>query len=312
MGERIQFLHYEDFWSITKKKLREHGQVMKVGLTPRELFHAHVNEVRKTGDIASAQMLYKQLGTELVWIEQQRPYYQVFPALMPMLLKLNLDVPCSAVREFHINPICVRLPENDPNKNFSFVDPETKEDRRVHGIIMAKAAVSEHMVEECVILVDFRERDGDGNFITVLAFAFDSDKSVEEMIRAAPIRHSFFDGMRVPPKIMENIYRLCCCVRLIGNDPDLVCPDILGADSGKWDAASADERIRLIERAHRKGKVGWNIGADIEVMPHIRRPHPALVWHGEGKKLAKIVLRKGAVVHRSKLTEMPHGYEGSD
>jgi hypothetical protein len=37
-----------------------------------------------------------------------------------------------------------------------------------------------------------------------------------------------------------------------------------------------------VDKAHRRGKVGWNVGRHIEVAPHYRRPHMALVWTGTG------------------------------
>jgi hypothetical protein len=55
---------------------------------------------------------------------------------------------------------------------------------------------------------------------------------------------------------------------------------------------------RYIEKAHRRGKIGWNVGRHIEVAPHYRRPHMALVWTGQGRTVPKIVPRRGSVVHR--------------
>ena len=50
---------------------------------------------------------------------------------------------------------------------------------------------------------------------------------------------------------------------------------------------------KYVDRARRRGKLGWNVGARIEVMPHYRRPHPALVWTGPGRAVPRIVMRKG-------------------
>ena len=35
--------------------------------------------------------------------------------------------------------------------------------------------------------------------------------------------------------------------------------------------------------------VVWNIGRGIEVIPHMRRPHPALMHTGHGRTIPKIV-----------------------
>jgi hypothetical protein len=43
--------------------------------------------------------------------------------------------------------------------------------------------------------------------------------------------------------------------------------------------------------------------------PHYRKPHPALYWTGEGRKIPKIVFRRGAIVQGKKLKEVPTGFE---
>ena len=35
--------------------------------------------------------------------------------------------------------------------------------------------------------------------------------------------------------------------------------------------------LKYVAKAHRRGKVGWNVGRRIEVAPHFRRPHMTLV-----------------------------------
>ena len=65
-----------------------------------------------------------------------------------------------------------------------------------------------------------------------------------------------------------------------------------------------------MERARQKGKRGWDVGRGVEVVPHYRRPHPALVWTGTGRQIPKIVMRSGAVVHRSVVGAVPAGFLG--
>ena len=50
---------------------------------------------------------------------------------------------------------------------------------------------------------------------------------------------------------------------------------------------------KYVDKAHRRGKVGWNVGRHIEVAPHYRRPHMALVWTGTGRAVPKIVPTAG-------------------
>ena len=68
---------------------------------------------------------------------------------------------------------------------------------------------------------------------------------------------------------------------------------------------------KYVEKAIRRGKRGWIVGAGIEVIPHLRRPHPALVWTEKGRSVPKIVMRKGSVVHRGGVEKLSSGLLGS-
>ena len=50
------------------------------------------------------------------------------------------------------------------------------------------------------------------------------------------------------------------------------------------------------------------MGRRIEVIPHYRRPHMALVWTGKGREMPKIMPRKGTVVHREVVERLPSGF----
>jgi hypothetical protein len=84
-------------------------------------------------------------------------------------------------------------------------------------------------------------------------------------------------------------------------------PDVLSKDRAKFDQ-TGDEKY--VAKAHRRGKVGWNVGRRVEVIPHYRRPHMMLAWTGPGGATPKIVPRRGSVVHRNVVEKVPTGYEG--
>lgn len=79
---------------------------------------------------------------------------------------------------------------------------------------------------------------------------------------------------------------------------DLVSREILNRDHGK------EITETVLNRARNNGKYGWSIGKDVN--PHWRQSHLCKVWYGTGKKLLKIILRKGSIVHREKIT-VAHG-----
>jgi hypothetical protein len=109
-----------------------------------------------------------------------------------------------------------------------------------------------------------------------------------------------------PDEIVENCARIACTLCLMAADPELVVPDVLNSDKSQF-AVTRDER--LVDKAHRRGKVGWDVGANIEVTPHYRNACPAaLYWTGEGRKVPRIRFRKGCFVHRQRLSEVPTGF----
>jgi hypothetical protein len=112
-------------------------------------------------------------------------------------------------------------------------------------------------------------------------------------------------GVQIPETLIDDCVRLCCSLCLLENDPSVIEPDVLTKDRDKFEA-SGDERY--VDKAHRRGKIGWNVGRRIEVAPHYRRPHMALVWTGHGRTVPKIVPRRGSVVHRELVEKVPSGF----
>lgn len=131
--------------------------------------------------------------------------------------------------------------------------------------------------------------------------------SLEKALHALPRDPSAFHGMQMPDEIRTACTKIACTICLLENDPSIIEPDVLSKDQMKYEL-NPDPAI--VERAHRRGKVGWIIGRNIEVIPHIRRSHPALMWTGHGRQIPRIVMRKGSVVHREIVEKVPTGFQG--
>mgnify|MGYP001572096132 CR=1 FL=1 len=222
------------------------------------------------------------------WIKASRPYYKVYPSITKALSKLNLDIPITSIPKLADHTIAVRFADQQ--------EPSAG-GHRLRSILMSRAEV--------------RYLDGRPNGEAfIILYVIDSD--VNQTLMRMPI----LPGLSIASSIArcENedeepisniVIRICMTLCLLGNDPSIINPEVLTDDQQKF-KESNDQR--LVAKARKRGVVGWNVGADYEVCPHYRRPHFALRHTGKGGAVSKIVPVKGAIVHRSKLTDVPTGY----
>lgn len=302
----MEFFKYIDSWTWGKR----FGLAEK--FKTRDEFWQFQSE---SSIVMKAAFVWRQTEMEKAWIKLERPYYQVYSAIIPMLLNLKLSIPCSALSHMTMQPVELRLPTVGNEELFQFKDVNSGQMHRVESIMFGIQDVptdhgSDDLCKGLVVFYDVGEKHDIGYPILMSKFfPLRDDLSLQEACDLLPKHHSYYEGVVIPESVILNVVKLCACVALIDQDPNIVSADILVDDMGKWDKASAEERIRLIEKAHRRGKKGWNIGKEIEVLPHYRRPHPAIVWTGKGRTAGKIIMRKGSIVHRNKVTSVPTGFE---
>lgn len=294
------FNKHQDLWGLLKKT------------NTRNLFESKESffEVYLEGAEANGNAFAFRRGLlEQQWEKLNRPYYNVFPAILPMLMKLKLDISCEALRNISIQPIEVRLPQDLKNSPLSWDNGAVKS--LLFGLqLMPSEVKSNELIEGLCICFDVGEKDQLGHpVMTFKFFPLRPDLTVDKAAELLPAHESLKIGLEIPDSIINSVVRLCACIALIDSDSDIITPDILVKDKPRWESASSTDRERMIATARRRGKVGWDIGASIEHAPHYRRPHPALVRVGKGRTLTRIVMRKGSVVHRGKLTSIPSGFD---
>ena len=105
-------------------------------------------------------------------------------------------------------------------------------------------------------------------------------------------------------ELIRIAIRLVAGVCLLSDDPDYVRAEVLVKDLLKYER-TGDQG--LVAKAKRRGIVGWSIGEHFETIPHFRRPHFGIRWTKKGRSVPKLVPIKGAIVHRSKLSDVPTG-----
>ena len=248
-----------------------------------------------------SKQFHNQLLNERDWERKRRPYYNLFPAIVPMLTRLDLDLD-SALIQPPLPVLCVRFPR-DPAKNplkFDWKGQEIAVRCILMGVINDGTGLS--------VLVDIGETMGEVGvpIYTYRNFPRRSGLTVEQSLASLGTNGLFADiGIQVPNVLVTDCIRLCCSLCLLENDPSVISPDVLADDRSKYEA-SGDQKY--VDKAHRRGKVGWDVGRHIEVIPHYRRPHLMLAWTGAGRAVPKVVPRKGSVVHREVVAKLPSGF----
>lgn len=260
-------------------------------------------DIKETGTYWSNHLI------ELGWYDEHRPYFNLWPSIVSMASSLKLDIPWSSVRFGQANlltkGLLLRFPQgHDVPNNFETV---------LFSIVtMAK---------------DKHQEEGVG------FFAF-SDMGEKEILRGKPSsiyskstlriyedKHSTVEDT-LKDRQQQGIYqpfedflaRVLVCVSILASDPDFITPDLLSKDrdSASRPGTTSEDLEAMIQRAHRRGKVGWDIGKHVECSPHFRRPHFALRWTEKGHSVPKIVPVKGTIVKRQDITKIPTGYLGKD
>ncbi len=299
-------------------------------------FYEQLNKYSKEMGVTSQRF---QIVFDFLWEQYHRPYYNCYPTIIPMLTALNLDFDSSLIEvptkniscgPLPLCPLMLRLPTARNPLVFDNPLVETYTSTWAAGCDPKRPQVRNIVVGPChcedydaglVVLIDVGELYRSLPLLNFMSFRLQAGISVELSIKealansdAAEARESrgideIVDrGVLVPPEIVGQCIRLACSICLLKDNPEIISPEVLTADAAKYEA-TLDRKY--IEKAKRRGKIGWSIGKDYEqykVIPHTRRPHPFLVWTGTGRKIPKIVMRKGSIVHRKQL-DPPTGFE---
>jgi len=278
--------------------LREACKKSGVEEDPAAFYRLAFNDAFQMG----SGQFYGQLQNEREWEQAHRPYYNVWPSIVAMLTRLNLDLDSSLI-QLPLPALCIRFPKQNNPLTFHWKGEEVQIRSMLMGTINDGKGLS--------ILIDVGELMGDGQGFgvpihTYRNFRREQGVTVEEALSELRSDGLAELGVQIPNDLVTDCVRLCCSLCLLESDPTVISPDVLSKDRGKFDD-TGDEKY--IDKAHRRGKVGWDVGRHIEVIPHYRRPHMTLVWTGTGRAVPRIVPRRGSVVHREVVEKVPSGWD---
>ena len=136
-------------------------------------------------------------------------------------------------------------------------------------------------------------------------FYFDTnspDMTMEECLSHYPALGEYYEIRKLATRIA-----LTTC--MLADDPEIITRDVLNKQQDKYDGERNDSRRKRMEdKARNNGVFGWSIGKNVEVSPHVRRPHWALRHTGPKGSVPQIVPVKGCKVKGNKLTTVPTGF----
>lgn len=287
----------------------------------REMFQVHRMPSHVTVQAHNSYMI------EMTYWEKRRPYYLVHSPIIKSLSKMRLDVVTVDMVSLPVEIVSMRLPADDRSfwidtKNqgrlycktilcwlSDIIDLGTLSKSR--GDTIADAGTLRTMT----MYFDFGEVHEGTPIASWVQLVLHAGMTIQQCVDDVLTRRDEVDeeGHNVEeditPEMLKRLSAFVIGVSLLSQSAEdsIIVPDVLAKDKEKF-AKTGDASI--VEKAHRTGKIGWEIGANIEVSPHYRSGTPlAVYWTGVGRTQMTLRPRRSTFVHKKKLEEVPTGFE---
>lgn len=329
-------------WQTRFDSLRTLGpKTARLPLAERvRIYAGRLRDRAVNGDISRHTLTseLERLAEEYLWLLAGKPYYNVHPLIVPHLSRCRLDkIPASYLE--------VPGGFDAVHVGFAAAEPclSVSDTAFVRAILFSRAILRDlgpealsRLVEtgvKPVSLKSFSKRlrlyislgkrgqcDGLTQFrgSTVTIYLHD-DKTLDEEFFAvdSSLGDNFAQGTR-GFEVLRNCVRLLATVGFMCNQTEdgLLEYDVLAKDRQRFSEADEEGRQRIIDRARRRGKIGWNVGTNEmfvgemekwssasgarngreHTRAHIRSGHLHAVRCGEGRRNVKIKWFRPTVV----------------
>jgi hypothetical protein len=234
----------------------------------------------------------KILASEYEWVKNRRAFYNVYPAVSRCLQNTSLRIVPSQ--------IC------GPLRSVAICFAKGSE------IAMSNGTAVAMIFSSFSGMFDLRTREvSETPWISLSVMRIRHDGKTAYTYLEMP-GDEILDGnendsdgiLAMPDK--RRLLSLAIGVAVLAKDERYAEPILLNRDSKRL--LTPEQMKQAIERAKRNGRNGMSIGKDIEVSPHVRRPHMAIRWTGIGATTPRLVPVSGCLVRRSELFPVPTGY----
>lgn len=248
---------------------------------------------------------------ELKWMKKGRPFYNIWPGLVPQLIKLDLDTVPAELIELPLEQLCFRFSTENPFM-IKLIGGVCKGQTLPLESLLVSSFVPyigrQELLNErhALVLVQFNPIKGNSETVCHCANSFileqgrtlsDEMKLMAQKEPGDLSHESFLDILKI---IVSSL--------LLSKDPDdkLVMPVVLADDFSKWEATHDP---KYVEKAKKRGNFGWHIGREIDVNPHWRKGHLAWFHVGKGRSVKVQKWRKGCIVKCEIVKQMPSGFD---
>lgn len=224
------------------------------------------------------------------WDNAQRPFFNVYPAVLKCLLNTKMAIDLAQIPESVLHRLGimeVRMPEGGEFKPF---------------FMRIGAPFGKSPEGKCLTLLSATDAGNNNMHTWWTAQPFGALCGFDEQPEDS-----------VPNSITNDVsasLRIAIGVMLLASDPRFCEPILLNRDKGKL--LSESGLADAVLRAKRRGQFGFDIGAQIELSPHFRRPHFAIRWTGKGSEVPRLVPVKGSVINEKLITCVPTGYDRTE
>ncbi len=249
-------------------------------------------------DSPSGQITRIIHSAEHHWMLERKPYYRVYPSLVTPFVRLDLaKVTCSSLQmPTGLSSLLIQLPSH----------PSLKvQTQALQNVLITFDERQQDATKWLNVFIQSTRNDSEGPYNSIFRFE-KSDATILEMVRSITERVSIGSAQGQPAlEVLEAGLKVMAVCLLLEDDPQLIVPEVLTDDQRRWEETLDP---KYVQKAHNRGKIGWTIGREYEVIPHWRRPHLARVWTGKGRSIPKVVMRAGAIVHRKQVESIPTGF----
>ena len=192
--------------------------------------------------------------SELNWSNAGRPYYKLWPSIIPLLAGVGIDVPVDYLR-LPFPAFLVRFPVQD--------NPLRVDDEHVVRSILVNDGENDAGERRMFLWIDVGELHDDcWPVLTFCQLDCVPGIAIEEAFDRLPRQQP--PGLHVPRELQADCLRVVVSVCFLATGADrLIEPEVLSKDLARYlDALKRDPAAaeRLVEKAKRRGKVGWHVG----------------------------------------------------